>query len=508
VDLTELNRTLDGGDARRALAQALAFIDDQSGSGRLLLLLFIARCHGVIGAPVEALRASLQARALAVELGDARAEAEALLNAGASHQRVDEHGPAIGYFDQAERLLQSIEDPHLHHGLLRRMGVSCSLLGRHDAALGYIERSIAVLPESASAQDRVSSRLSLINARSRRIDGAVKSDAARQEAYKILLPELESLIRDAAAEGCHRIALLARANYGTVLVKSGRYREGIDDLELLMADLATAGLKGDMGAAKGSIGTAYLRLGEYARALEVFREGLGLLGQGSPAFQRDIWDGIAEAHEALDQPREALAAMKSARSLEQKLADSSAAVSLEKHELRSNMARVTAELAKLADEDSLTGLANRRAAERALRSALEGPNAAPLALLFIDIDHFKVINDRFGHAMGDRVLQEVARLMRQGSRSQDVAVRWGGEEFLQIVMGADASRAGEIAERLRASVERHDWTSIDAALSVTLSIGLASSAEGSVRDAAALLALADGRVYAAKAGGRNRVVAA
>src|SRR5215212_7426444 len=181
MDLSALNRTLDGGDAQAALAAALALLADQSNEGRLQLLLFIARCYGVIGAPVEALRAALQARALAVELGDASAEAEALLDAGASHQRVDEHGPAIGYFEQAERLLQSIDDPHLHHGLLRRMGVSCSILGRHDQALGYIERSIAVLPESAAAQDRMSSRNSLVNAKSRRIDAAVKGDPQRVE---------------------------------------------------------------------------------------------------------------------------------------------------------------------------------------------------------------------------------------------------------------------------------------------------------------------------------------
>jgi diguanylate cyclase (GGDEF)-like protein len=262
-----------------------------------------------------------------------------------------------------------------------------------------------------------------------------------------------------------------------------------------------------MGAAKGSIGTAHLRLGNHARALEVFREALELLGKASVSFQREIWDGIATAHEALDQPREALAALKSARALEQKLTDSSGVASLQKLEMRSDMARVTAELSRLADEDSLTGLANRRAAERALSVALEGPNPAPLALLFIDIDHFKAINDRYGHAMGDRVLRECAQLMRQGSRSQDVAARWGGEEFLLILMGADAARATEIAERLRIAVERFDWRTIDATLSVTLSVGLASSAETQGANAAELLALADSRVYSAKASGRNRVAA-
>src|SRR6185503_10956532 len=124
-----------------------------------------------------------------------------------------------------------------------------------------------------------------------------------------------------------------------------------------------------------------------------------------------------------------------------------------------------------------------------------------------DIDHFKAINDRFGHGMGDRVLRECAQLMRQGSRSQDVAARWGGEEFMLILVGADAARAGEIAERLRSTVERFDWAVLDSSLAVTLSIGLASSGETRSSDPGALFALADSRVYAAKAAGRNRVVA-
>ena len=506
MDLSHLDRKLDGGDAPSALQEALAMLPPRTGAERLRLLLFVARCHGVMGAPVEALRAALQARAQAIELGDVAREAEALLAAGASHQRVDEHAAAIGYFEQAERLLQSIDDAHLHHGLLRRMGVSCSILGLHDKALAYIERSIAVLPQDAPAQDRMSSRNSLINAYSRRVDATVLAEAERHAAYEAMRPLLQALIRDATAEGCHRIALLARANYGTVLVRAARYAEGIEYLGALLPELAAAGLRGDVGAAKGSIATAHLKLRAHAAAIATFHEALEMLGEGSIAFRREVWDGIAAAHEALDQPREALAAFKNARALERKLADSAAVASLEKREVRSDMARVTAELARLADEDALTGLANRRAAERALRMALEATSPVPLALLFIDLDHFKAINDRFGHAMGDRVLRECAQLMRQGSRSDDVAARWGGEEFVLILMGADAARAGEIADRLRGAVQQFDWSALHPALRVTVSIGLASSMEAG-GGIAALLALADGRVYAAKEAGRNRVVA-
>lgn len=506
MDLPALNRKLDGGDARGALVEAEVLLREAGGGERLQLLLFIARCQGVVGAPVEALRASLQARALAVELGDVKGECEALLNAGASHQRVDEHGPAITYFEQAEHLLRHLDDAHLHHGLLRRMGVSCSILGRHDQALAYIQRSIDVLPPSASAQDRMSSRNSLINAKSRRIDAALK-DVGREEAYRAIIPELEALIRDSEAEGCHRIALLARANYGTVLVRSAHYAEGIEYLSTLMPDLEAAGMKGDMGAAYGSIGMAHLRLDRYREAIAAFREGLAYLGLGSVAFQRDIWDGLAQAHEALDEPREALAAVKQARALEQKLADASAVASLEKLELRGNMARVTAELAKLADEDALTGLPNRRAAERALRAALGSPDPQPVSLLFLDLDHFKRVNDEFGHATGDRVLQECAQIMRQGSRSGDLAARWGGEEFLVILQGADAARAHEIAERLRHAIQHFEWKAIAPALRVTVSIGLSSSPEVDGGDLQALVARADERLYAAKARGRNRVEA-
>jgi diguanylate cyclase (GGDEF)-like protein len=286
-----------------------------------------------------------------------------------------------------------------------------------------------------------------------------------------------------------------------VLVRTARYKDGIDYLGRLMHDLAAAGLKGDMGAAKGSIGTAHLKLGQFQRAIEVFREGLQLLEMGSPAFQREIWDGIAAAHEALDQPREALAAFKTARGLEQKLTDSSAVASLEKHEMRTGMASVTAELARLADEDSLTGLANRRAAERVLRVALGDANASPVALLFIDIDHFKAINDRFGHGMGDRVLRECAQLMRHSSRSQDIAARWGGEEFLLILHGR---RCVACRRDRRAPAQRRRAVRLDHArsrLAVTLSIGLASSGEAAGHGAGALLALADARVYSAQGRG-------
>ncbi len=511
VDTAALNARMDAGEVVGALATAIAQLPDIPRPERLPPLLLIARGHGIAGAPVDALRAALEARALAIERNDANAEAEALLLAGAAHQRVDEHAAAIGYFEQAEQLLAGSDDANLHHlqhGLLRRMGVSCSMLGRHDLALSYITRSIDILPPDTPPQDRMSSRNSLINAKSRRIDAALKRDPDQRAAYTVLLPEIAALAADAKREGCQRIADLALSNYGAMLVSSGQYEAGIARLRRAFDTFKASGLRADQGAAMGAIGKACLKLGQFDAAIDSYRQALAFLDGGSVAFQRDVWDGIAAAHEGLDAPREALAAYKSARALEQRLVDSTAVANLEQHELRSGMKRVTAELSRLADEDALTGLYNRRAAERALYEAFSRPDGTVpvLALLFIDLDHFKLINDQFGHAMGDTVLRECARQMRQSSRAADMAARWGGEEFVLILNDASRARASEIAERLRDAIASHDWARHDAALSVTCSIGLATAEERDPARVDALVALADARLYRAKQNGRNRVV--
>jgi diguanylate cyclase (GGDEF)-like protein len=270
-------------------------------------------------------------------------------------------------------------------------------------------------------------------------------------------------------------------------------------------------MRADQGAAMGAIGNAYLKLGQFERAVDAYRQALVFLDGGSITFQRDAWDGIAAAYEGLDEPREALAAYKRARALEQRLIDSTAVANLEQHELRSGMKQVTAELSRLADEDALTGLQNRRAAERKLRDVFSGRSAAPtppISVLFIDLDHFKHINDHFGHAMGDDVLRECARLMRQASRAADIAARWGGEEFILILIDADRARAGEVAERLRDAIAKYDWAQRAPGLKVTCSIGLAAAVECDSPRAETLLALADARLYRAKESGRNRVTSA
>jgi diguanylate cyclase (GGDEF)-like protein len=161
-----------------------------------------------------------------------------------------------------------------------------------------------------------------------------------------------------------------------------------------------------------------------------------------------------------------------------------------------------------ASTDFLTGLLNRRAfLENALNlCALQAKRNEPLTLLIFDLDHFKSVNDRFGHAVGDDVLKLFAQVARANTRSNDIIARLGGEEFAAIVP-APAEIAAKIANRLRVSFEAAGVTVGALAIGATVSIG-AATAQAPVTDIDALIARADAALYSAKRGGRNRLHAA
>jgi diguanylate cyclase (GGDEF)-like protein len=156
----------------------------------------------------------------------------------------------------------------------------------------------------------------------------------------------------------------------------------------------------------------------------------------------------------------------------------------------------------LATTDPLTGLPNRRALDDCLQSALAAAHrhAESVSVALIDVDHFKRINDRYGHAMGDRVLVQLGHRLAADLRASDRLGRWGGEEFLLVSGHTPLPAALELAERLRASVAGFGFGHGEP---VTVSIGVAQVRQGD--DADTLLARADEALYRAKDAGRDRV---
>lgn len=157
-------------------------------------------------------------------------------------------------------------------------------------------------------------------------------------------------------------------------------------------------------------------------------------------------------------------------------------------------------LQRLSQVDPLTGALNRRGFEMFL------PEDPAFSVLMVDIDHFKVVNDNYGHALGDEVLKRVAHLLSSSLRSGDAIVRYGGEEFLVILAEVDLSRAAKIGERARQAIAEKPIAAGGKQISITISIGVAERRGDEERDS--LIERADTALYQAKQAGRNKVVVA
>ena len=170
---------------------------------------------------------------------------------------------------------------------------------------------------------------------------------------------------------------------------------------------------------------------------------------------------------------------------------------------RQRFERLLARIHHEARSDALTGSSNRRHGNELLAGELERARRLhhPLSVILFDIDHFKAVNDGFGHLTGDRILREVAELARADLRSYDTLVRWGGEEFLILLPESTTTEAVRIAERLRLRIAEHPFVHDR---SITISAGVAGLVDGD--DGESLVARADALLYRIKGSGRNRIM--
>jgi diguanylate cyclase (GGDEF)-like protein/PAS domain S-box-containing protein len=199
------------------------------------------------------------------------------------------------------------------------------------------------------------------------------------------------------------------------------------------------------------------------------------------------FDDVTPVHRSNDELRRALAELERSREL------------IEAKNL---------ELVELATRDSLTGCLNRRAFFEAAEKAFDNANRlqGELCCLMVDIDRFKQFNDLYGHAVGDQVIQVVARALAAGSRPTDIVCRYGGEEFCILLPGTSRAVALDVAERLRSRIELSAQGSMRSTRveKVTASFGLSTRAAG-VRSLQELIEQADQALYQSKAAGRNQV---
>ena len=171
-------------------------------------------------------------------------------------------------------------------------------------------------------------------------------------------------------------------------------------------------------------------------------------------------------------------------------------VSLSRYQRRIEQTATTDKLTSLLNRQAFTILMTRLMAEH-------GRQPRPLSMLLLDLDHFKLINDQHGHAGGDMVLRRVAGLLLQDLRKSDMAVRWGGEEFLVVLDNCDLAAAQRIAEKIRERVAQERLEIHGTPIALTVSVGVAQFSDDELPDQT--ISRADAGLYQAKNSGRNRV---
>jgi diguanylate cyclase (GGDEF)-like protein len=326
---------------------------------------------------------------------------------------------------------------------------------------------------------------------------------------------------------------------------AGRAEEALADAETAIAQLTRTGVPNPyvFGVTVRAEVEALLALGRLDDAQRTGEGALGDLGDRVPQARSMILQTMASALRAAGRVEAAYEALSRSAELEreaflelselqlgleratlatgaaQREADALAEKNRELEELVRALADAHAELERRteqleglqeqlreqADRDWLTGLHNRRYLARELGRLADEGVRGPLSLAVLDLDHFKAINDRFGHDVGDRVLTRVAALLLGALRGSDIVVRTGGEEFVVLMPLTDPAAGAACCERLRHAIREEPWEKIAAGLRVTASVGVASADE--TVNLQSLGKIADRRLYEAKHRGRDRVVA-
>jgi diguanylate cyclase (GGDEF)-like protein len=519
-------------DSRAGSAQAAAAIEDARAHGRhdvqSTLTYLLGFSQMMSNVPHEAASSMLLAIDLARLAGRRDLEVQALSGLGAAHGQMNDNVTAIQCFEQALALLRDIPPSDstdaMLGSLLTNMGGASLRLGAPDKAASMFRQAHELYAKAGNVGEATRALSNLASAQVDRAEqfarrGARESalDAAREARQVALLA-----ISQGPRTGADAVTNAARLTLAGAQTLLGDHAGAAEQLRMLDADLGGSSLRAYLQAhiaavnarvlsATGRSAEAIVHLeGELARTpptgqslfdrltllreLADVREAAGDLGGALRTF-RELHDLALQAR---DQAAEQRGQVFNARlQVERALHDA------EMERLRAQrLSLVNEELARRITVDELTGLVNRRGLDAALALRSCDPRAR-FACMLIDIDHFKQVNDRFSHPVGDEVLRRLGLLIRDAVRDADVAARYGGEEFALLIDRADAERALEISERLRGAVAATNWDRVAEGLEITLSIGIALRREAESADA--LLARADERLYAAKHAGRDTV---
>jgi diguanylate cyclase (GGDEF)-like protein len=442
-------------------------------------------------------------------LGAAAGQAQALTLMGLAHRERGELAEALGALEQALDIERASGDPLRQALVLSNLSAPLERVGRRDAALQALEEALQLLPAGSDDSTVTRLRLVLRNNEAAALASRARSDRDAGLAGGHWQPLAERAVEIArgliALPVAQRRVALRNEHYPRgVLAKALVVLDQLDEAVPLLAELELV-----YAAANDYYALLYVMLeraraqlqgGEPAPARDLAQAAIALARERHfEHFLESLWLVLSQAHEALGDWREALEAFKAYHLLKLHTATQQAEAGARSLAVRLDTARAQRE-SRL---DPLTGLLNRRGFDEALAAGLQqaGPGQ-PLALLLIDLDHFKAVNDRDGHARGDAALVLLAQVLQRNCRAQDQAARLGGDEFA-LVATMDTGSALQVADRLRDSLRAESVARWPDRPPLTLSIGCAEARQPG--SAQALLQRADAALYAVKSAGRDAV---
>lgn len=403
---------------------------------------------------------------------------------------------ALEFFERSRALLHGSNDRALEASLLASLSRVYSQRGEHAMASEYLRQSLALARLVGNRGDEIEALVRL---------GRTQHDLGQLPEAEATLLEALDLIRQAGDRPLEAEALNA---LGPLCLTQQDWAGALRHGQALLALAEALPSQQLVGNAHRLLAQAREQLGDYQPALahERAAHAAWQAVHGGEAGRR--LRALATGSAVAQARREAETHRQRSLELEQALqalqdADEQKAALVRQLEAQTQL------LQQLAHEDGLTGIANRRWLDVRLAQEFERAQrfAHPLAVALVDLDNFKAINDRLSHQVGDRVLERVARLLRDGCRSVDVAGRYGGEEFMLILVETALPQALVICQRLCEEVAAHRWAEVHPGLGrVTVSIGLSASEDAPSPEA--MLARADARLYQAKHGGKNQACAA
>jgi diguanylate cyclase (GGDEF)-like protein len=433
---------------------------------------------------------------LDVARSEPSAASYALYNIAQIFTQINDLDKAQDYYRQSLDLNQKTNDRALESTILADLGKVHALLKNHKDALGFLDRSLEIARSTGNLHDQ-GVALSILGMAYQESGNYFKAGEYLNEALEIMKQT------DARPEQSEVLCLLGRNH-----LKQGKFDASIALLNQSLGIAQEINVNEKIRNAHYALAEVYQAIGDFEQALNHYR------------IYHNIWksfysqDSERRIHAILARS-EIEKARQDAEEERYRTYQLSQALNeakrseIEKTRLLSQLEIQTEMLEQLAREDGLTGLNNRRWLDVQLNHEFERARrfSHPFSIAMLDVDNFKSVNDRFSHQAGDEVLRQIARILRASCRVVDCIGRYGGEEFMIILVETTPAQAHEICKKIMDQMHGFDWSQIHRGMSpITLSIGLGQNT--GAQTPADMLAIADEQLYRAKQQGRDQICTA